>query len=460
MSITAQAVHGLKVCVIPNPENDFRPWALRHKSLAAMAALMLIAKIVAASAIALVPASAELSTITSATIVQFTNAERRKAGVGDLKVNSLLASAAAQKAQHMLDKDYFAHISPDGVTPWFWMAKVGYQYDIAGENLAIDFTEAEDVVAAWMASPTHKDNMLHAEYTETAVAVATGEFQGGTSTVVVHMFGRGVGSSAGKAASSTTVASPSPTPLSSPAPTVTPIPTPIPVPSDTTPPRTPRIALAGGGATVKGVAEITVEGEPGSAVRVLVNNQIRTTVRLPGSGTANQRLDVSALPEGTFIVRAYAVDAAGNESEISETLALTKDTLGPLIDERAIAFALSPNFDAPAVAAFLPVGQTQGWTVVGSPDAPLSITLTDEIGNETQLADLSFTPQFLSDIRQDELTLPSRAQAFSRRLAAVLAATLAILLVLTILIRVRIQRPALIAHASLVILFAIGLFLV
>lgn len=447
MSVAAQAVHGLKVCVIPNPDNDFRPLVLRHRPLAAVTALLLIIKIVAVSALAVIPATAELSTITSAKIVELTNVQRRKAGFGDLKTNSLLTNAAGQKAQDMLAKDYFAHISPDGVTPWFWMAKVGYGYEIAGENLAIDFTEAEDVVAAWLASPTHKENMLLPGYTETGVAVASGEFQGGTSIVVVHMFGKGVGTVAAKKTF------PSPTPIPTSSPISTPLPTPIPQPSDTNPPRVPRIALAGSATVVKQSTEVIIEGDPNSLVRILINNQAKNSLTLPTSGQAKAQLDLSELPEGTLVVRAYAVDTAGNESEVSDALALTKDTIGPLIDENALAFALSPSGDA--VAVHLP----DGWKIAGAPQEPISVTLSDEHGNETKLANVSFTPKFISDIRQDELTLPTRAQQFSRRMSALIAGALLVLLIFAVLIQVRVQRPALIAHASIVIFIAIGLFL-
>lgn len=402
---------------------------------------MLLVKLVAVSVLALIPATAELSTITSAKILELTNAERRKAGVAQLTSNSLLHAAAAQKAQDMLDKDYFAHISPQGITPWFWMAKVGYSYELAGENLAIDFTEAEDVVAAWLASPTHKENMLLPDYTETGIAAASGEFQGGTSIVVVHMFGRGVGQVAAK--------------QTSPTPAATPPPTPPPVPVDTTPPRAPRIAVAAGSTIVKNSVDVALEGEPGTAVRILVNNQVQRSVLLPGNGKSVESLDLSALPQGTLVVRAYAVDGVGNTSAVSDGLALTKDTVGPLIDEKALAFALAPAFDGAQVAV-----RTDGWRVIGAAIEPLSLTFADEFGNETTLPNLSFTPQFLTDTAQDELTLPSNVQQFSRRLGAVTAVVLAGLLLATIFIRIRVQRPALIAHASLVILVAIGLFLI
>ena len=56
----------------------------------------------------------------------------------------------------MAEKSYFAHTSPEGLTPWYWITLAGYRFSLAGENLAIDFTESEDVENAWMNSPAHR----------------------------------------------------------------------------------------------------------------------------------------------------------------------------------------------------------------------------------------------------------------------------------------------------------------
>lgn len=179
-----------KVTFIPHHKNNHWPLALRHRTLAYTSSFLIVAKIIAICAVALTPNTAELSTITEASILQLTNNARTEAGLTPLVTSSALSQAAKLKGEDMLKHQYFAHISPSGITPWFWMKKTNYQYQIAGENLAIDFLDAEDVVAAWIASPTHKENMLHADYTETGMAVVSGNFQGGTSVIIVHMFGK------------------------------------------------------------------------------------------------------------------------------------------------------------------------------------------------------------------------------------------------------------------------------
>lgn len=250
MSLVASYTRHLWLSVIPHPRNDHRPYTLRHGSLATMSALLITAKVLAVGIIALTPATADLSTITSARIVQLTNEERRKAGLHELKVSPQLTDSAQQKGNDMLKEDYFAHISPSGVTPWFWLKKVGYNYQVAGENLAVDFTEAEAVVAAWMASPSHRENMLLPEYTEIGIGVATGEFQGGTSTTVVQHFALPVGEVTPQTTGSTLAAKVNPKPLPTPVPampmsvpTVIPTPAPTPVPTPVPAPYQPAFYL-------------------------------------------------------------------------------------------------------------------------------------------------------------------------------------------------------------------------
>ncbi len=479
MSIATRVVHGAKVCLIPMPANQDRPLALRHKPLAAISGLLIVAKVLAAGVILLTPASADLSTITTARIIQLTNAERKKAGLNELKVNSKLTSAAVQKGNHMLQEDYFAHISPSGVTPWFWMSKVGYTYRIAGENLAIDFIEAEDVVAAWLASPTHRDNMLQNQYTETGVGVVTGEFEGGTSTVVVHMFGlptenqpavepeAAIPSPTPAVKASTTKSSPTPTPASSPAPAPSDAP-----PADTTPPRIPRIAVLSSVASSQ--ALVKIDGDPGSTVQLLLNNQPRHTVTLDSNGKAEYELSLEGFPDGTLVLRAYSVDQASNQSELSEPLALTKDTQGPQLARSDISFVLSPLTDSPRAVFTVDSNQyvsgsihqnnqeyafTSNTNQVIDANSPLTLALVDQAGNSTKLPDVSLAPTFTLDSDQGYLAPPARFSQLTRRLTAVIFATILALLILAILIRVRIQHPALIAHASFVLVLAGCLFI-
>ncbi len=140
------------------------------------------------------------SNITPERIIELTNSERGKLGLGTLKENKLLSEAARQKAADMFAFNYWAHVSPSGRTPWTFFTDVGYKYQYAGENLARDFRDPESVVRAWMDSPSHKDNVVNSKYQEIGVAVVDGTLQGVETTLVVQLFGAPFGAPANQPA--------------------------------------------------------------------------------------------------------------------------------------------------------------------------------------------------------------------------------------------------------------------
>lgn len=118
-----------------------------------------------------------------------TNAERTAAGLPALTLNGELSQAAAAKASDMLSKNYWAHNSPTGATPWDFIIGSGYHYTVAGENLAKNFSDSGSVVSAWMSSPTHRANIVKPSYKEVGFAVVNGVLNGEETTLVVQMFG-------------------------------------------------------------------------------------------------------------------------------------------------------------------------------------------------------------------------------------------------------------------------------
>ncbi|MDD3647353.1 MAG: CAP domain-containing protein [Candidatus Dojkabacteria bacterium] len=122
-------------------------------------------------------------------LVNYANAERSARGLNTLSVDSRLVSAAYAKGQDMLEKDYWAHYGPSGESPWMFISQAGYEYVYAGENLAKDFSSSAPIHSAWMASPTHRDNIVNPNYKNIGIASVTGEFQGQETTIVVQMFG-------------------------------------------------------------------------------------------------------------------------------------------------------------------------------------------------------------------------------------------------------------------------------
>ncbi len=185
---------------IPHEGNDFRPHFIRHKTLVVYSFLLIAVK---AAILGLLfftyPTPAEFSTITVNRIIELTNKARQEQGLPALKHNRILDWAAKKKAEDMLRGNYFSHTSPEGIKPWHWFKQAGYNYTFAGENLAMNFIEAEDAVAAWLNSPSHRDNILSKNYEDTGVAVAVGVLGGQETTLVVQLFGKTYANVAGEA---------------------------------------------------------------------------------------------------------------------------------------------------------------------------------------------------------------------------------------------------------------------
>jgi len=111
------------------------------------------------SAITPVPVTNGQSTIEE--IISFINTERTNAGLGSVRVNSTLNSAAYAKSKDMSVNNYFAHTSPTGVSDIFFINQSGYKYRAVGMNLARgDFKSSSDLVQAWMNSEGHRKNIL------------------------------------------------------------------------------------------------------------------------------------------------------------------------------------------------------------------------------------------------------------------------------------------------------------
>lgn len=127
--------------------------------------------------------------LTPEAVITLTNVERQKHNLSPLSENEALSKAAELKAADMIKNDYFAHTSPKGLAPWHWIKAADYDYQYAGENLAVNFDSATAQEEAWMKSKTHRENILNDRYTEMGVAVVRGEVKGKTSYITVALFG-------------------------------------------------------------------------------------------------------------------------------------------------------------------------------------------------------------------------------------------------------------------------------
>lgn len=133
--------------------------------------------------------ASQITEITKDEVISLVNQARKAERLDILVENDKLTLSANQKAEDMIKENYFAHNSPSGKTPWFWIEKTGYDYHYAGENLAMDFKNAQEQHTAWMKSPTHKKNILNKDFREIGVAVKQGFIEGHLAVITVQEFG-------------------------------------------------------------------------------------------------------------------------------------------------------------------------------------------------------------------------------------------------------------------------------
>lgn len=129
------------------------------------------------------------SSVTKDELINLTNIERQKNGLPPVAEDSRLDEAAKAKGQNMFAENYWAHFSPSGKDPWGFIQGAGYRYTYAGENLARNFYTSKEVVDAWMASPTHRDNIVNSHYRNIGIAVLQGTLSGQNTILVVQEFG-------------------------------------------------------------------------------------------------------------------------------------------------------------------------------------------------------------------------------------------------------------------------------
>lgn len=127
--------------------------------------------------------------LTRAGVLAWTNSARAEEGLLALAEHPTLDIVAEQKVADMFNRQYFEHSAPTGEGVADLVRGVGYSYIVVGENLALgDYEDDRRLVAAWMASPGHRANILHARFSEIGIAVGKGIFEGRTTWLAVQTF--------------------------------------------------------------------------------------------------------------------------------------------------------------------------------------------------------------------------------------------------------------------------------
>ncbi len=181
----------LRMAFVPGEHNQYRPQLVRSWVL-----LLLVVSFVggqlSVSWLQHGQVLADMDYISPTALLDDTNAFRQDAGVKPLRINPKLTDAATAKVRDMFVHQYWNHVSPSGVQPWFWVTQSDYVYRAAGENLAKNFHTAAATIQAWYDSPVHRDNMLSSHYSEVGFATASGVLNGERATITVAMYGEPV----------------------------------------------------------------------------------------------------------------------------------------------------------------------------------------------------------------------------------------------------------------------------
>lgn len=109
----------------------------------------------------------------AAKVVELVNAERAKAGLSALTMDSAATEAAQVRAAEI--RSSFSHTRPNGKTCFTALSEAGVSYRTAGENIAAGQRTPEEVVAAWMNSEGHRKNILSSQFT----GIGVGYLEGG-----------------------------------------------------------------------------------------------------------------------------------------------------------------------------------------------------------------------------------------------------------------------------------------
>jgi uncharacterized protein YkwD len=92
-----------------------------------------------------------------------------------LQLSATLDGVAAEHATDMARHDYFEHVDLTGHSPADRLRATGYRERLVGENIAYGPTSADEVVAGWLHSPAHCENIMDPRFVEMGLAHSPGQ---------------------------------------------------------------------------------------------------------------------------------------------------------------------------------------------------------------------------------------------------------------------------------------------
>lgn len=110
-------------------------------------------------------------------MLDLVNQERVAAGLNPLAPDPELTEVARRHSADMFARGYFAHDTPEGLTPFDRMRQANVRFLIAGENLALAPT-IPVAHTGLMNSPGHRANILRPQFGRVGIGVMDGGMRG------------------------------------------------------------------------------------------------------------------------------------------------------------------------------------------------------------------------------------------------------------------------------------------
>lgn len=97
-------------------------------------------------------------------VCRLVNKERAANKLKPLVLDMKLSPVAQAHAEDMVDRQYFSHDTPEGLSPFDRMKAAQISYQTAGENIAYWYKTPAEVMTSWMNSSGHRANILNSKY--------------------------------------------------------------------------------------------------------------------------------------------------------------------------------------------------------------------------------------------------------------------------------------------------------
>jgi uncharacterized protein YkwD len=105
-------------------------------------------------------------------VIDLANARRSESGLPALAASGVLAGVAQGHSNDQAARNRMGHDGSDGSTAGDRLARAGYPAQAWAENVAAGYPDPAAVMAGWMSSSGHRDNILSGSVTEIGVGLA------------------------------------------------------------------------------------------------------------------------------------------------------------------------------------------------------------------------------------------------------------------------------------------------